>query len=124
MYMNKELGWHIAETEFVTRRPRFKSSRSWATCRNKTCLILTSSTPSFANDNASVRFETTGFDEDISLRFLSVEETEKESDAVEHPNNRLLIDRMGTALEQKDYVSVLHASANIFEALAELACRM
>lgn len=73
-----------------------------------------------AEDNASVRFETSGFDEDVFVRFLSDKEIEEENDAAEHPNIRLLTIRMGSAFERKDYAGVLHASANIFETLAKL----
>lgn len=72
-----------------------------------------------AEDNSSLRFHR-GFDDDISVLFLSDEEVEQETEEIEHPNIRLLIARMESAFEQSDYPGVLHASANIFETLAKL----
>lgn len=121
MYMNEEFGWHIAETELVMRRPdTIQLVEILADFLQQGMLDVSAVNAILIEDNASVRFETSGFDEDISVRFLSDEEIEDESDAAEHPNIRLLTARMENAFEQKDYAGVLHASANIFETLAKL----
>lgn len=121
MYMNEEFGWHIAETELVMRRPdTVQLVEILGDFLQQGMLDVSAVNAILAEDNASVRFETTGFDEDISLRFLSDEEIEEESDAAEHPNIRLLTVRMESAFERQDYAGVLHASANIFETLAKL----
>jgi hypothetical protein len=73
-----------------------------------------------AEDNSSVRFKIEGFDEDIEVTILSETELEEENVDPDHPNIRILSQRMDQAFEAKDYAGVLHASANIFETLAKL----
>jgi hypothetical protein len=121
MYMNEEFGWHIAETELVMRRPdTAQLIEILGDLLQQRMFDLSVINDILAEDNASVRFVVEGFDEDISIRFLSEKEIEEESDEAEHPNIRLLTIRMESTFERKDYAGVLHASANIFETLAKL----
>lgn len=73
-----------------------------------------------ADDNSSIRFETHGFEENVSLHLLSILKMEEKTENAEHPNIRLLVQRMETAYEQGDFSAVLHASASVFETLAKL----
>jgi hypothetical protein len=121
MYMSEEFAWHIGETELVMRRPdTAQLIEILSDMLQQGMLDLSAVNGILAEDNASVRFKAEGFDDDISVRFLSDEEIEDEGDEAEHPNIRLLTTRMESAFEQKDYAGVLHASANIFETLAKL----
>lgn len=57
---------------------------------------------------------------DVSVQVLSIEDVIDDSpDEDEHPNIRLLVDRMQTALKDNDHSAVLHSSASIFETLAK-----
>ncbi len=121
MYMNEEFAWHTAETELVMRRPdTAQLVEILGDMLQQRMLDLSAVNRTLAEDNSSIRFVAEGFHEDISVRLLSDEEIEEESDDTEHPNVRLLTARMNAAFDQKDYAGVLHASASIFETLAKL----
>lgn len=121
IYMNEEWGWHFAETELVMRRPdTAQLVETLADFLQQGMLNVSSVNGILAADNASVRFEVSGMDDNISIRFLSDSEIEEEADEPQHPNIRVLTVRMESAFEQKDYAGVLHASATIFETLAKL----
>ncbi|WP_333837466.1 hypothetical protein [Novosphingobium sp.] len=121
MYMNEEFGWHIAETELIMRRPdTVQLVEILADMLQQGMLDTRSVNRILADDNSSVRFKTEGFDEDIEVAILSETELEEENVDPDHPNIRVLTQRMDQAFEAKDYAGVLHASANIFETLAKL----
>lgn len=121
MYQSEEFGWHFAETELVMRRPSSAELiEILGDMLQEDMLDLGGVNDVLAKDNVSVRFEAKGFDDDISVRLLSDTEIEEDEDDAEHPNIRLLTARMETALAEKDYAAVLHASASIFETLAKL----
>lgn len=121
MYMNEEFGWHIAETELIMRRPdTVQLVEILADMLQQGMLDMRSVNRILADDNSSVRFKTEGFDEDIEVAILSETELEEDNVDPDHPNVRVLTQRMDQAFEAKDYAGVLHASANIFETLAKL----
>lgn len=121
MYMNEEFGWHLAETELVMRRPdTAQLVEILGDMVQENMLDFGAVNRILAEDNSSVRFVSEGFDEDVAVSILSEDEIEEDSDDADHPNIRLLIERMDTAFGQKDYAGVLHASANVFETLAKL----
>ena len=121
MYMSEEFGWHMAETELAMRRPSSPELiEILGDMLQEDMLDFSAVNDILAADNVSVRFETKGFDDDISIRLLSDTEIEEEADDAEHPNIRLLTARMETAFVDKDYAAVLHSSASIFETLAKL----
>lgn len=121
MYMSEEFGWHMAETELAMRRPASAELiEILGDMLQEGMLDLGAVNDILTEDNVSVRFETRGFDDDISVRLLSDTEIEEEADDAEHPNIRLLTVRMETAFADKDYAAVLHSSASIFETLAKL----
>ncbi|WP_278374301.1 hypothetical protein [Sphingobium xenophagum] len=121
MYMSEEFGWHIAETELIMRRPdTVQLVEILADMVQQGMLDMWSVNKVLAEDNSSVRFKIEGFDEDIEVTILSETELEEENVDPDHPNIRILSQRMDQAFEAKDYAGVLHASANIFETLAKL----
>lgn len=121
MYMSEEFGWHSAETELIMRRPdTAQLVEILGDMLQQGMLELGAVNDILSGDNSSIRFVATGFDEDISINILSDAEIEEDGDTDEHPNIRVLVGRMETAFEQKDYAGVLHASATVFETLAKL----
>lgn len=121
MYMSEEFAWHYAETELIMRRPdTAQLTAILGDMLQQRMLELGAVNGILREDNSSIRFETHGFNEDVSVTLLSDTEIEEESDDADHPNIRLLIERMETTFEKKDYSGVLHASATVFETLAKL----
>ena len=55
----------------------------------------------------------------ISVKIISVSEIADADLSHEHPNIRVLVDRMERALTDDDYPAVLHSAASIFETLAK-----
>lgn len=120
MYDSSEFAWHFAELELMFRRPD--------TCElaELLCDLIEGG---FFDDteinnllkigNVSFRYSA-GDDGLVTLELLSVDELVSEPMANEHPNIRILIERMEAAFEQGDYSSVLHASASVFETLAKV----
>lgn len=54
------------------------------------------------------------------VEVISIEKLEEDTPQFnEHPNIRLLVNRMISSLENADYAAVLHSSASIFETLAK-----
>ena len=73
MYMNEEFGWHIAETELVMRRPdSIQLVETLGDFLQPGMLDVTAVNAILAEDNASARFETSGFDEDVIRRGVSM----------------------------------------------------
>jgi hypothetical protein len=121
MYMNEEFGWHLGEAELVMRRPdTAQLVELLGDLLQEGMLDLGTVNEILAEDNVSVRFKTKGFEDDVAVEFLALDELVDESGEDEHPNIRLLVTRMDEALERSDYPAVLHASASVFETLAKL----
>jgi hypothetical protein len=59
----------------------------------------------------------------VSIEIKSLKDIGEADLSDEHPNIRVLADRMDRALNDKDYAAVLHASASIFETLAKNVVR-
>jgi hypothetical protein len=119
--MNEEYAWHFAETELVMRRPNTAQLvETLGDLLQQNLLSVDSVNTILAEDNASVRFESVGFDKSISVNILSDQDIEEESTEAEHPNIRLLVARMDAAYAQNDFSAVLHTSATIFETLAKI----
>lgn len=55
----------------------------------------------------------------ISIRILSVKDIPQVDFSQEHPNIRVLVNRMDRSLEEADYPAVVHTCASIFETLAK-----
>lgn len=68
-------------------------------------------------ENASFLFVQTS--DGLKVKVFSLSELDKEAFNTEHPNIRLLVSRMESSLESKDFSNLLHASASIFETMAK-----
>ncbi|WP_435204076.1 hypothetical protein [Micromonospora sp. bgisy143] len=55
----------------------------------------------------------------VAVRIIPLTDLEARADSVSHPNIRVLLGRMNSAAEKRDWSGVLHASSNIFETLAK-----
>ena len=120
-YTIEEFAWHFAEFELVMRRPdTAQLIEVVGDMLQQRMFNVDAVNGILKDDNASVRFEATGFENYISVRMFSDAELADESDQAEHLNIRLLIFRMESAYAAGDYAAVLHASASIFETLAKL----
>jgi hypothetical protein len=114
-----EYGWHIGEFALALRRldtPRLIELlcdiiiRGWLSAGELNKLLK--------REGASFCFSYDG--EDVKVEVLSLSQLEEDAPLPqEHPNIRLLVTRMSSSLEDKDYSAVLHASASIFETLAK-----
>jgi hypothetical protein len=74
------------------------------------------------NGNCGFKFRKHESHEDeisVSIEIRSLEDIGEADLSDEHPNIRVLVDRMDRALRDKDFAGVLHASASIFETLAK-----
>lgn len=120
MYEAPEFGWHFAELELIFRRPD-TGELAELLCDFIEGEFLTDIEVNklLENGNVSFRFSTED-DGSVTLELLSVDELEAEPMSNEHPNIRLLIERMEAAFEQDDFSAVLHASASVFETLAKV----
>jgi hypothetical protein len=72
---------------------------------------------SLTKEGASFIF--TNLADSFGIKIYSLSELEEEDFDTEHVNIRLLILRMEHSLESKDYSSLLHASASVFETMAK-----
>jgi hypothetical protein len=121
LYLSEEFGWHMAELELVMRRPSTAQLvETLGDMIQMEMLRLDAVNEILADDNASVRFRSHGFHDNVSVEILTESEMDEEIDQDEHPNIRLLTSRMEAAFDAKDYAAVLHTSATIFETLAKL----
>lgn len=121
MYANEDYAWHNAEIELVMRRPDTAALvETLGDMVQQGMLPMGQVNAILADDNASIRFETRGDDDDTAVRILAADELEEDVTEPEHPNVRVLVERMDAAFERQDYAGVLHASATVFETLAKL----
>lgn len=121
MYEAPEFGWHFAELELIFRRPD-TSDLADLLCDliENELLDVFEVNELLESGNVSFRFATDD-DGSVTLELLSIGELEADSISDEHPNIRLLVERMEAAFEGEDYSAVLHASAIVFETLAKFA---
>lgn len=118
-YYPSEYGWHNAEIEIMMKRPATVDL-----CEVLADLIQAGVLRSkdvneiLESENVSFRFSGHGFEDSVEVEVIAIEDI-AEHDDKEHPNIRLLIKRMDTALENEDTSGVLHASASVFETLAK-----
>lgn len=120
-YYTSEYGWHNAEIELLMRRPNTPDLvEVLADFIQEGVLNARDANEILENENLSFHFNECGSLDDraVQVKVLSVEEIE-ESESEEHPNIRLLINRMNSSLDNDDPAGVLHASASIFETLAK-----
>lgn len=68
-------------------------------------------------ENATFVFVKTSHE--LKVKVYSINEIDEETFDTEHPNIRLLVLRMESALESGDFSNLLHASASIFETMAK-----
>lgn len=117
-YEDCEYAWHNGEFELIFRRldtVHFVEflceliDREWLEASDVNDLLKQEGA------SFSIEYE----NGEIQPSVLSLEELREQPIENEHPNIRVLIDRMESALEVKDYGGVLHSSASVFETLAK-----
>jgi putative lipoic acid-binding regulatory protein len=122
-YYPSEYGWHNAEIELAMRRPDTADLvETLADLIQEGVFDTDSVNKILEGDNASFSFSSAGNldDMDVSVTIMSIEEIEELHHVDDdHPNIRLLISRMNSALDSGDNSGVLHASACVFETLAK-----
>lgn len=120
-YYPSEHGWHNAEIELLMRRPdTVELVEIIADLIQEGVLNSDDVNEVLESENISFRFSGSGSLDDriVEVEVSPIEEIEDTS-TDEHPNIRLLINRMNTAVENNDPSCVLHASASIFETMAK-----
>ncbi|MDD4102910.1 MAG: hypothetical protein PHU80_09830, partial [Kiritimatiellae bacterium] len=121
----QEYAWHNGEMELVFRRLSTPTFADFiAELAQDGFLDECKVNELLEKEGASFRLKRkTRFavDTTVSVEVFSLEALDKsERDADTHPNIRVLVRRMDTALNAGDFAGVLHASASIFETLAKI----
>ncbi len=119
-YYPEEHAWHNAELELLMRRPSTADLCEILADLIQNGMLSASDVNGVLEDEGvSFSFSQSQFDDhEVRVYVQDIEEIE-ESEDDKHPNIRLLIKRMDSALEGKDPSGVLHASASVFETLAK-----
>lgn len=119
-YESPIYAWHLGELELVTRRGN-TAQLVELLADYVECGILDEGEVSaiLKGDGVGVEIELGRFDEQANVSIRDISDLE-EDESDDHPNIRLLIQRMETANENRDYAAVLHASASVFETLAKV----
>ncbi|SMF22292.1 hypothetical protein [Pseudogulbenkiania subflava] len=117
-YEDCEYAWHNGEFELCFRRLDTSRliellceviDRKWLVRKDINNLL--------EQEGASFRF-VKGAGTEVEV--ISIEKLEEDApQSNEHPNIRVLVNRMASALDNLDYAGVLHSSASIFETLAK-----
>ncbi|BEU95008.1 hypothetical protein ACDW_07130 [Acidovorax sp. DW039] len=118
-YENVEYAWHNGEYELCLRRlDTLRLIELLCEVIERKWLDVSMLNRLLERERSSFRFrEEFG---SVNVEVFPIEQLEEdETSQTEHPNIRLLVRRMSTALESCDYSAVLHASASIFETLAK-----
>ena len=119
-YPVQEHAWHNGEIELIMRRPdTIKLVETLSDMLQENLLDCSTVNEILSEDGCSVSFEKIGVDNLIKVQILEIGKLE-EAEQDNHPNIRLLVNRMDTALSNSDYSAVLHASASVLETLAKL----
>ena len=117
-YYPSEYGWHNAEIEIMMKRPETGDLCEVLGDLIQAGVLRAKDVNEILEDeNVSFRFSG-GFEDGVEVEVIAIEDI-AEYDDNEHPNIRLLIRRMDTALENNEPSGVLHASASVFETLAK-----
>lgn len=121
-YHPAEHGWHNGELELILRRPSTPDLvETLADLIQDGWLHDVTVNDILDHSNLSFRFDDneTADGLDVSVEVFSVPDIEDLVGQDEHPNIRVLVERMDRALAAEDAPEVLHTSASIFEALAK-----
>jgi len=118
-YEDSEYAWHSGEFELSLRRlDTIRLVELIAEILEHEWLTAKEVNETLKKESSSFRFHRKN--RTVTVEVFSVEKLEEDAPhSDEHPNIRILVKRMATGLEQKDYSAVLHASATIFETLAK-----
>jgi len=117
-YEDAEYAWHNGEFELIFRRlGTVQLVEFVAELIEQEWFDSDEVNKALDIENASFSFAWQG--ESVVVDVQSIEDLEDEPLDEEHPNIRVLVRRMESSLDNKDYAGVLHASASIFETLAK-----
>lgn len=119
-YWPQEMGWHDGEFLLIFRQLSTIEFAEFI-CELLECeyLEVDEMNALLEKDGLSFRFVESGSNV-FSIEVSPIEDMEEaEADIGEHPNIRVLIHRMNSALQKTDYAGVIQASASIFETLAK-----
>ncbi|WP_110929871.1 hypothetical protein [Paenibacillus bouchesdurhonensis] len=119
-YNEVEYAWHIGEIELIMRRPdTIQLIETLADYIENNLIDADLVMKILCDDGCSFLIEKIGYEGHAHVQISSIEDIEESPFSNEHPNIRLLINRMERSLFDKDYSAVLHSSASIFETLAK-----
>jgi hypothetical protein len=117
-YQDAEYAWHESNFLLSVRRLNTIEFIEFAgELLVKGILDLSFINDALKEENASFKFVYA--DRTYGIEVFPIGDIEKESFNDEHPNIRLLVDRMENSLQREDYSNVLHSSASIFETMAK-----
>lgn len=117
-YEDCEYAWHNGEFELCFRRlDTIRLIELLCEVVDRKWLLRKEVNNLLEQEGASFRLSKGSSTE---VEVISIEKLEEDAPQPnEHPNIRVLVNRMASALENSDYPSVLHSSASIFETLAK-----
>ena len=113
-----EFAWHNGEFELCFRRlDTNRLIELLCEVVDRKWLLLAEVNRLLIQEGASFRLSRGST---IKVEVISVEKLEEDAPQLnEHPNIRVLVNRMVSSLDNSDYAGVLHSSASIFETLAK-----
>ena len=120
-YYPAEYGWHNAELELLMQRPdTAELVEVLADLIQEGIFDCHAVNEILKSENLSFHFTEYGNLDDrrVEVDVLQIDGIEYNTED-EHPNIRLLVNRMNVAIENGDPSGVLHASASIFETMAK-----
>ncbi len=119
MYEPAEHAWHNGELELVMRRPKtIVLVEVLADLIEEGCLDCDDVNKVLGDDGCAVSFDI-DMEREVAVSIPSVAEIDEADMSEDHPNIRILVERMDRSLEDGDYSGVVHASASVFETLAK-----
>jgi len=121
-YHPSEHSWHAGEIEILMHRPdTIQWVETIGDLLQSGIMDLDSVNKILEEEKQSFLFynESSYGVNDIYVHILTPADIPVENNEKEHPNIRLLVDRMDLALKNNDLSGVLHTSASIFETLAK-----
>lgn len=119
-YQPGEYAWHYGELELIMRRSNtIQLIEILGDLIQENILELGPVNKILQEDHSSVQFKLDGYNEEVAVSILDIDDMEETDDFEDHPNIRKLVARMDNALQNKDFSAVLHASASVFETMAK-----
>jgi hypothetical protein len=121
-YHHAEYAWHYGQRELIMRLPSTSQlAEILADYLQRGMMTVAEVNGPLKLYNCGFRFEVVeGFErKHIEIEIVAEDSIPDIDLTKDHPNVRMLVSRMETALSSQDFAGVLHAAASVFETLAK-----